>query len=187
MDSTSISNPSRARRRQKREGKAKKTGGSGLAVTLGSVKSRDVDGEALFPRNICDERSRPRIMTRRCPSQGVRRLRQEPGPRRFDRDRQAVDCSGDRKGVEDSATRGIATLAVTVSYFQPDAPIARPSMSRATNFMKMACPRFENRLWPLVVAGEMKELVLAPPPRHVNSCGDWWTATHAKSTIYHLT
>ena len=31
------------------KGKAKKTGGSGLAVTLGSAKSRDVDGEALFP------------------------------------------------------------------------------------------------------------------------------------------
>ena len=151
------------------KGKAKKTGGSGLAVTLGSTKSRDVDGErALFPAEYLR-----------------RTLAAAHNDEKMFRAK-VFDGSGQGNPVLDASTvigkpstapatekalkiwqlEGLRHWPVTVSYFQPDAPDSTPLYVKSyelyengvVHVLKIDYGRF-------VVAGEMKELVLAPPAK----------------------
>ena len=152
------------------KGKAKKTGGPGLAVTLGSAKSRDVDlgGDALFPAEY---------------------LRRTLAAAQIDEKifrAKVFDGSGQGTPVLDASTvigkpstapatakalkiqqlEGLRHWPVTVSYFQPDAPDSTPLYVKTYELYENGVVHvLKIDYGHLVVAGEMKELVLAPPAK----------------------
>jgi len=150
------------------KGKAKKTGGSGLAVTLGSAKSRDVDGDALFPAEYLK-----------------RTLAAAHNDEKMFRAK-VFDGSGQGTPVLDASTvigkpstapatekalriqqlEGLRHWPVTVSYFQPDAPDSTPLYVKSYELYENGVVHvLKIDYGHLVVAGEMKELVLAPPAK----------------------
>jgi len=150
------------------KGKAKKTGGSGLAVTLGSAKSRDVDGEALFPAEYLK-----RTLAAAHNDEKIFRAK-------------VFDGSGQGTPVLDASTvigkpstapatekalriqqlEGLRHWPVTVSYFQPDAPDSTPLYVKTYELYENGVVHvLKIDYGHLVVAGEMKELVLAPPAK----------------------
>lgn len=150
------------------KGKAKKTSGSGLAVTLGSAKSRDVDGDALFPAEYLK-----------------RTLAAAHNDEKMFRAK-VFDGSGQGTPVLDASTvigkpstapatekalriqqlEGLRHWPVTVSYFQPDAPDSTPLYVKTYELYENGVVHvLKIDYGHLVVAGEMKELVLAPPAK----------------------
>ena len=150
------------------KGKAKKTGGSGLAVTLGSAKSRDVDGEALFPAEYLK-----------------RTLAAAHNDEKMFRAK-VFDGSGQGTPVLDASTvigkpstapatekalriqqlEGLRHWPVTVSYFQPDAPDSTPLYVKTYELYENGVVHvLKIDYGHVVVAGEMTELVLAPPAK----------------------
>ena len=150
------------------KGKAKKTSGSGLAVTLGSVKSRDVDGEALFPAEYLR-----------------RTLAAAHNDEKMFRAK-VFDGSGQGTPVLDASTvigkpstapatekalriqqlEGLRHWPVTVSYFQPDAPDSTPLYVKSYELYENGVVHvLKIDYGHVVVAGEMTELVLAPPAK----------------------
>ena len=150
------------------KGKAKKTGGSGLAVTLGSAKSRDVDGEALFPAEYLR-----------------RTLAAAHNDEKMFRAK-VFDGSGQGTPVLDASTvigkpstapatekalriqqlEGLRHWPVTVSYFQPDAPDSTPLYVKTYELYENGVVHvLKIDYGHVVVAGEMTELVLAPPAK----------------------
>jgi len=150
------------------KGKAKKTSGSGLAVTLGSAKSRDVDGDALFPAEYLK-----------------RTLAAAHNDEKMFRAK-VFDGSGQGTPVLDASTvigkpstapatekalkihqlEGLRHWPVTVSYFQPDAPDSTPLYVKSYELYENGVVHvLKIDYGHLVVAGEMKELVLAPPAK----------------------
>ena len=150
------------------KGKAKKTGGSGLAVTLGSAKSRDVDGEALFPAEYLK-----RTLAAAHNDEKIFRAK-------------VFDGSGQGTPVLDASTvigkpstapatekalriqqlEGLRHWPVTVSYFQPDAPDSTPLYVKTYELYENGVVHvLKIDYGHVVVAGEMTELVLAPPAK----------------------
>lgn len=150
------------------KGKAKKTGGSGLAVTLGSAKSRDVDGDALFPAEYLK-----RTLAAAHNDEKIFRAK-------------VFDGSGQGTPVLDASTvigkpstapatekalriqqlEGLRHWPVTVSYFQPDAPDSTPLYVKTYELYENGVVHvLKIDYGHVVVAGEMTELVLAPPAK----------------------
>ena len=110
------------------KGKAKKTGGSGLAVTLGSVKSRDVDGEALFPAEYLR-----RTLAAAHNDEKMFRAKVFDGSGQGTPVLDASTVIGKpstapatEKALKIQQLEGLRHWPVTVSYFQPDAPDSTP-------------------------------------------------------------
>jgi len=150
------------------KGKAKKTSGSGLAVTLGSAKSRDVDGDALFPAEYLK-----RTLAAAHNDEKIFRAK-------------VFDGSGQGTPVLDASTvigkpstapatekalriqqlEGLRHWPVTVSYFQPDAPDSTPLYVKTYELYENGVVHvLKIDYGHVVVAGEMTELVLAPPAK----------------------
>lgn len=150
------------------KGKAKKTSRSGLAVTLGSAKSRDVDGDALFPAEYLK-----------------RTLAAAHNDEKMFRAK-VFDGSGQGTPVLDASTvigkpstapatekalriqqlEGLRHWPVTVSYFQPDAPDSTPLYVKTYELYENGVVHvLKIDYGHVVVAGEMTELVLAPPAK----------------------
>ena len=150
------------------KGKAKKTGRSGLAVTLGSAKSRDVDGEALFPA----EHLRRTLAAAHNDEKMFR-------AKVFDGSGQGtpvLDAStvigkpstapATEKALKIQQLEGLRHWPVTVSYFQPDAPDSTPLYVKSYELYENGVVHvLKIDYGHMVVAGEMKELVLAPPAK----------------------
>jgi hypothetical protein len=150
------------------KGKAKKTSRSGLAVTLGSAKSRDVDGDALFPAEYLK-----RTLAAAHNDEKIFRAK-------------VFDGSGQGTPVLDASTvigkpstapatekalriqqlEGLRHWPVTVSYFQPDAPDSTPLYVKTYELYENGVVHvLKIDYGHVVVAGEMTELVLAPPAK----------------------
>jgi hypothetical protein len=152
------------------KGKAKKTGGSGLAVTLGSAKSRDVDpgGDALFPAEYLR-----RTLAAAHNEEKIFRAKVFDGSGQGNPVLDASTVIGKpstapatEKALKIQQLEGLRHWPVTVSYFQPDAPDSTPLYVKTyelyengvVHVLKIDYGRF-------VVAGEITELVLAPPAK----------------------
>ena len=150
------------------KGKAKKTGGSGLAVTLGSVKSRDVDGEALFPaeylrRTLAAAHNDEKMFRAKVfdgSGQGTPVLDASPVIGK------PSTAPATEKALKIQQLEGLRHWPVTVSYFQPDAPDSTPLYVKSYELYENGVVHvLKIDYGHLVVAGEMKELVLAPPAK----------------------
>jgi len=150
------------------KGKAKKTGGSGLAVTLGSAKSRDVDGEALFPAEYLR-----RTLAAAHNDEKMFRAKVFDGS---GQGTPVLDASivigkpstapATEKALKIQQLEGLRHWPVTVSYFQPDAPDSTPLYVKSYELYENGVVHvLKIDYGHLVVAGEMKELVLAPPAK----------------------
>ena len=153
------------------KGKAKKTSGSGLAVTLGSAKSRDVDlggDNALFPAEYLR-----RTLAAAHNDEKIFRAKvfdgSEQGHPVFDASTvigKPSTAPATEKALKIQQLEGLRHWPVTVSYFQPDAPDSTPVYVKTfelyengvVHVLKIDYGHF-------VVAGEMKELVLARPAK----------------------
>ena len=150
------------------KGKAKKTGGSGLAVTLGSVKSRDVDGEALFPAEYLR-----RTLAAAHNDEKMFRAKVFDGSGQGTPVLDASTVIGKpstapatEKALKIQQLEGLRHWPVTVSYFQPDAPDSTPLYVKSYELYENGVVHvLKIDYGHLVVAGEMKELVLAPPAK----------------------
>ncbi len=150
------------------KGKAKKTGGSGLAVTLGSVKSRDVDGEALFPAEYLR-----RTLAAAHNDEKMFRAKVFDGSGQGTPVLDASTVIGKpstapatEKALKIQQLEGLRHWPVTVSYFQPDAPDSTPLYVKSYELNENGVVHVLKIDYGLVVvAGEMKELVLAPPAK----------------------
>ena len=150
------------------KGKAKKTGGSGLAVTLGSVKSRDVDGEALFPAEYLR-----RTLAAAHNDEKMFRAKVFDGSGQGTPVLDASTVIGKpstapatEKALKIQQLEGLRHWPVTVSYFQPDAPDSTPLYVKSYELNENGVVHvLKIDYGHLVVAGEMKELVLAPPAK----------------------
>ena len=150
------------------KGKAKKTGGSGLAVTLGSVKSRDVDGEALFPTEYLR-----RTLAAAHNDEKMFRAKVFDGSGQGTPVLDASTVIGKpstapatEKALKIQQLEGLRHWPVTVSYFQPDAPDSTPLYVKSYELYENGVVHvLKIDYGHLVVAGEMKELVLAPPAK----------------------
>jgi hypothetical protein len=152
------------------KGKAKRTNGSRLAVTLGSAKSRgvDLDGEALFPAEYLR-----RTLAAAHNDEKIFRAKVFEGAEQGNPVLDASTVIGKpstapatEKALKIRQLEGLRHWPVTVSYFQPDAPDSTPLYVKSyelyengvVQVLKIDYGRF-------VVAGEMKEFVLAPPAK----------------------
>lgn len=150
------------------KGKAKKTGGSGLAVTLGSAKSRDVDGEALFPAEYLR-----RTLAAAHNDEKMFRAKVFDGSGQGTPVLDASTVIGKpstapatEKALKIQQLEGLRHWPVTVSYFQPDAPDSTPLYVKSYELYENGVVHvLKIDYGHLVVAGEMKELVLAPPAK----------------------
>ena len=150
------------------KGKAKKTGGSGLAVTLGSAKSRDVDGEALFPAEYLR-----RTLAAAHNDEKMFRAKVFDGSGQGTPVLDASTVIGKpstapatEKALKIQQLEGLRHWPVTVSYFQPDAPDSTPLYVKTYELYENGVVHvLKIDYGHLVVAGEMKELVLAPPAK----------------------
>ncbi|MGA3061883.1 MAG: DUF1849 family protein [Methylocystis sp.] len=150
------------------KGKAKKTGGSGLAVTLGSAKSRDVDGEALFPAEYLK-----RTLAAAHNDEKMFRAKVFDGSGQGTPVLDASTVIGKpstapatEKALKIQQLEGLRHWPVTVSYFQPDAPDSTPLYVKSYELYENGVVHvLKIDYGHLVVAGEMKELVLAPPAK----------------------
>ena len=153
------------------KGKAKKMSGTGLAVTLASAKSRDVDlggDNALFPAEYLR-----RTLAAAHNDEKIFRAKVFDGS---EQGHPVLDAStvigkpstapATQKALKIQQLEGLRHWPVTVSYFQPDAPDSTPVYVKTfelyengvVHVLKIDYGHF-------VVAGEMKELVLAPPAK----------------------
>jgi hypothetical protein len=150
------------------KGKAKKTGGSGLAVTLGSAKSRDVEGEALFPAEYLR-----RTLAAAHNDEKMFRAKVFDGSGQGTPVLDASTVIGKpstapatEKALKIQQLEGLRHWPVTVSYFQPDAPDSTPLYVKSYELYENGVVHvLKIDYGHLVVAGEMKELVLAPPAK----------------------
>ena len=150
------------------KGKAKKTGGSGLAVTLGSAKSRDVDGDALFPAEYLK-----RTLAAAHNDEKMFRAKVFDGSGQGTPVLDASTVIGKpstapatEKALKIQQLEGLRHWPVTVSYFQPDAPDSTPLYVKSYELYENGVVHvLKIDYGHLVVAGEMKELVLAPPAK----------------------
>ena len=150
------------------KGKAKKTSGSGLAVTLGSAKSRDVDGDALFPAEYLK-----RTLAAAHNDEKMFRAKVFDGSGQGTPVLDASTVIGKpstapatEKALKIQQLEGLRHWPVTVSYFQPDAPDSTPLYVKSYELYENGVVHvLKIDYGHLVVAGEMKELVLAPPAK----------------------
>jgi hypothetical protein len=150
------------------KGKAKKTGGSGLAVTLGSAKSRDVDGEALFPAEYLR-----RTLAAAHNDEKMFRAKVFDGSGQGTPVLDASTVIGKpstapatEKALKIQQLEGLRHWPVTVSYFQPDAPDSTPLYVKTYELYENGVVHvLKIDYGHVVVAGEMTELVLAPPAK----------------------
>ncbi len=150
------------------KGKAKKTGGSGLAVMVGSAKSRDVDGEALFPAEYLR-----RTLAAAHNDEKMFRAKVFDGSGQGTPVLDASTVIGKpstapatEKALKIQQLEGLRHWPVTVSYFQPDAPDSTPLYVKSYELYENGVVHvLKIDYGHLVVAGEMKELVLAPPAK----------------------
>ena len=152
------------------KGKAKKTSGSGLAVTLASAKSRDVDsgGDALFPAEYLR-----RTLTAAHNDEKMFRAKVFDGSGQGNPVLDASTVIGKpstapatEKALKIQQLEGLRHWPVTVSYFQPDAPDSTPLYVKTYELYENGVVHvLKIDYGRLVVAGEIKELVLAPPAK----------------------
>lgn len=150
------------------KGKAKKTSGSGLAVTLGSAKSRDVDGDALFPAEYLK-----RTLAAAHNDEKIFRAKVFDGSGQGTPVLDASTVIGKpstapatEKALKIQQLEGLRHWPVTVSYFQPDAPDSTPLYVKTYELYENGVVHvLKIDYGHVVVAGEMTELVLAPPAK----------------------
>ena len=150
------------------KGKAKKTSGSGLAVTLGSAKSRDVDGDALFPAEYLK-----RTLAAAHNDEKMFRAKVFDGSGQGTPVLDASTVIGKpstapatEKALKIQQLEGLRHWPVTVSYFQPDAPDSTPLYVKTYELYENGVVHvLKIDYGHVVVAGEMTELVLAPPAK----------------------
>jgi len=148
------------------KGKAKKTGGSGLAVTLGSAKSRDVDGEALFPAEYLR-----RTLAAAHNDEKMFRAKVFDGSGQGTPVLDASTVIGKpstapatEKALKIQQLEGLRHWPVTVSYFQPDAPDSTPLYVKTYELYENGVVHvLKIDYGHVVLAGVMTALVLAPP------------------------
>jgi EipB-like len=152
------------------KGKAKKTSGSGLAVTLGSAKRRDVDlgGDALFPAEYLK-----RTLAAAHNDEKIFRAKVFDGSGQGNPVLDASTVIGKpstapatEKALKIQQLEGLRHWPVTVSYFQPDAPDSTPLYVKTYELYENGVVHvLKIDYGHLVVAGEVTELVLTPPAK----------------------
>ena len=152
------------------KGKAKRTSGSGLAVTLGAAKGRDVDlgGDALFPAEYLR-----RTLAAAHNDEKMFRVKVFEGSGQGNPVLDASTVIGKpstapatEKALRIQQLEGLRHWPVTVSYFQPDAPDSTPLYVKTYELYENGVVHvLKIDYGHVVVAGEMTELVLAPPAK----------------------
>jgi hypothetical protein len=141
-----------------------------LAVTLGAAKGRDVDlgGDALFPAEYLR-----RTLAAAHNDEKMFRVKVFEGSGQGNPVLDASTVIGKpstapatEKALKIRQLEGLRHWPVTVSYFQPDAPDSTPLYVKTYELYENGVVHvLKIDYGHLVVAGEMKELVLAPPAK----------------------